>query len=164
MSPDKGTITIWVGRLLSALVIAFLVVDGSIKLVPAQPVIDTFKEMGWPTDIGTIRSLGVILLASTALYASPRTAILGAILLTGYLGGAVATHLRIGSPMLTHTLFGIYVGVLMWLGLYLRNPEILEFLTSGPRFAPHRRPNTAIANPAITTPIPSNTPAPKGSR
>ncbi|WP_342394873.1 DoxX family protein [uncultured Rhodoblastus sp.] len=103
MSRDKATNSIWVGRLLSALVIAFLALDGSIKLAPLQVVIDTFREMGWPTDVGTIRSLGVILLASTALYAFPGTAILGAILLTAYLGGAVATHVRIGSPMFTHT-------------------------------------------------------------
>ncbi len=128
MIMDKATNSIWTGRILSALVVAFLVMDGAMKLVPVQVVIDTMKEIGWPTDIGTVRGVGVILLASTALYAFPRTAIIGAILLTGYFGGAVATHIRIYSPIFTHILFGVYLGILMWLGLYLRDPALRSLI------------------------------------
>jgi len=72
----------------------------------------------------TARGLGVLLLACTLLYAVPRTAVLGAILLTGYLGGAVATHLRVGDPLFSHVLFGVYMGVALWLGLYLRDARL----------------------------------------
>ena len=66
------------------------------------------------------RGLGLLLLVCTLLYVMPRTAVLGAILLTGFLGGTVATHVRVGSPLLTHTLFGVYLGILLWAGVYLR--------------------------------------------
>ena len=130
MMAEKTSGSMWTGRILTGLVIAFLIMDGSMKLVPAQVVIDTTRDLGWPTDAGTLRTLGAILLASTLLYAVPRTSMIGAILLTGYFGGAVATHMRIGSPAFTHTLFGVYLGVLMWLGLYLRNPTLRSLLGS----------------------------------
>jgi hypothetical protein len=104
-----GTKAIWVGRILSALAIAFFVMDGVMKLIQPQVVIDATRQIGWPVDPMTLTSLGLILLASTALYAFPRTAVLGAILLTGYLGGAVASHARHGDPLLTHDLFGVYL-------------------------------------------------------
>jgi DoxX-like protein len=100
-----GTKAIWVGRILSALAIAFFVMDGVMKLIQPQVVIDATRQIGWPVDPMTLTSLGLILLACTALYAFPRTAVLGAILLTGYLGGAVASHARHGDPLLTHELF-----------------------------------------------------------
>ena len=128
MMAEKTTGSVWTGRILTGLVIAFLIMDGSMKLVPAQVVIDTTRDLGWPTDAGTLRTLGVILLGGALLYAVPRTSIIGAILLTGYFGGAVATHMRIGSPVFTHTLFGVYLGVLMWLGLYLRNPTLRSLI------------------------------------
>jgi len=112
------------GRAMSGLVILFLLLDGAIKLVPIQPVIDSMAMLGWPTDIATARMLGVLTLGSVLLYAWPRTSLFGAILLTAYLGGAVATHARIGSPLFTHTLFGVYIGVLAWAGLYLRTPAL----------------------------------------
>jgi hypothetical protein len=118
------TKAIWAGRVLSGLVVAFLLFDGAIKLIPAQVVIDSIKELGWPYDIGTARLLGLLTLVSTLLYAIPRTSLLGAILLTGYLGGAIATHVRIGSPLFTHILFGVYLGVLVWGGLWLRDPRL----------------------------------------
>lgn len=118
----------WAGRVVSGLAILFLVLDGAIKLVPLQVVIDTNAQLGWPTDAGTLRALGALMLAATLLYAMPRTALLGAILLTGYLGGAVATHARIGSPLFSHTLFGVYVGCLVWGGLYLRDPRLRALL------------------------------------
>ena len=116
--------TIWAGRLLNGLVVLFFVLDGGIKLVPLQPVIDTMNQLGWPTDPATSRLLGVVMLVLTVLYAYPRTAVLGAILMTGYLGGAIATHVRISSPIFTHQLFGFYVGVAVWGGLWLRHPHL----------------------------------------
>lgn len=115
---------LWTGRILSGVAIAFLLLDGAMKLVPLQPVIDAARELGWPTDPATWRFLGTVLIVSTALYAYPRTAFFGAVLLTGYLGGAIATHARIGSPLFSHTLFGAYVGVMIWGGLWLRDPRL----------------------------------------
>lgn len=112
------------GWVLSILVALFLLMDGGMKVVPFQPVLDTMSMLGWPTDLGLIRAIGALLIAIAALYLWPRTAPLGAVLLTGYLGGAIATHLRIGSPWLTHTLFGAYVGAMAWIGLWLRDPRL----------------------------------------
>jgi hypothetical protein len=119
---------LWTGRILSGLVVLFLLFDGAIKLVPLQVVIDTVIPLGWPTDATTWRALGVVLIASALLYAYPRTSVLGAILITAYLGGAVATHMRVGSPLFSHTLFGVYLGVLLWAGLWLRDPRVRALL------------------------------------
>lgn len=116
------------GWVLSILVALFLLMDGGMKLPPLQPVLDTMPTLGWPNDLGLIRALGAMLIVITGLYLWPRTAPLGAVLLTGYLGGAIATHLRIGSPWLTHTMFGLYVGVLAWVGLWLRDPRLRALL------------------------------------
>jgi len=121
-TPAISNGALWTGRVLSGLVIAFLLFDGAIKLVPLQVVHDTMATLGLPSDLA--RTLGVLTLACTILYAWPRTAILGAILLTGYLGGAIAIHLRIGNPMFSHTLFGVYLGLMAWGGLYLRDPRL----------------------------------------
>ena len=112
------------GRVLSGLVILFLLMDGAMKLAALPVVVDTTAQLGWPTDPAILRLLGALLIAATLLYAAPRTSILGAILLTAYLGGAVATHARIGSPLLTHTLFGVYLGVIAWGGLWLRDARL----------------------------------------
>jgi hypothetical protein len=117
------------GRALTGLVVAFLILDGAIKLVPVQPVIDTLAAIGWPNDVATARGLGVLLLALVALHLIPRTSLIGAVLLTGYLGGAIATHARIGSPLFSHTLFGVYVGILLWAGLYLRDAKLRTALS-----------------------------------
>jgi hypothetical protein len=114
------------GWLLSGLVIAFLVMDSTMKLLALPIVTEASAALGWPDDAGTARLLGALLLSITVLYAVPRTSVLGAILLTGYLGGAVATHARIGSPLFTHILFGVYLGVLAWAGLTLRNNKLRE--------------------------------------
>lgn len=119
---------LWTGRVLSGLVILFLVFDGAIKLVPIRPVTDTMAQLGWPADAGTARLLGTLTLVAMLLYAVPRTSVLGAILLTGYLGGAIATHLRIGSPLLTHTLFGLYLGLMVWGGLWLSDGQVRRLL------------------------------------
>jgi hypothetical protein len=84
----------------------------------------TPPSLGWPLDVATMTMLAVLLLIPTLLYIWPRTAILGAILITGYLGGAVATHVRIGSPLFSHILFGVYLGLMLWGGLWLRDPRL----------------------------------------
>lgn len=121
----SAKITGWV---LSGLLIAFLVFDGAIKLVPLQVVLDTSRDLGLPADVNSARFLGVLTLLCTVLYAIPRTSILGAILLTGYLGGAIATHYRLGNPLFSHTLFGVYLGVIAWGGLYLRHPWLRKVI------------------------------------
>lgn len=119
---SKGQL--WSGRVLGAIVILFMIFDGVIKLPPLDIVTQTSAQMGLPVDPGFARLLGIIGLISTALYAWPRTSVLGAILLTGYMGGAIATQLRIGSPLFSHTLFGVYLGLMVWGGLYLRDPRV----------------------------------------
>lgn len=116
------------GQVLSGLAIAFLLFDGVLKLIPAQVVLDSMKVLGWPNDIGTARLLGSLTLISTLLYAIPRTSMLGAVLLTGYLGGAIAAHVRIDSPLFTHILFGAYLGVMLWGGIWLRDPRLRALL------------------------------------
>jgi DoxX-like family len=123
---SKGAL--WTGRVLSGLVILFLVMDGIIKLVPIQPVTDSLKELGYPTSDSFARFLGVVTLVCTALYAWPRTSILGAVLLTGLMGGAIASHLRLGDPLFTHTLFGVYLGLILWLGLWLRDERLRRLM------------------------------------
>lgn len=112
---------VWAGRFLSGLTIAFLLLDAAMKLVPLQPVTDSMQSLGFVPTAALARGLGVLLLACTVLYAVPRTALLGAILLTGYLGGSIAIHLRAGSPLFSHVLFGAYVGLALWAGLLARN-------------------------------------------
>ena len=116
--------SLWAGRIMSGLVIAFLAVDVVIKFVkPAPaPVVETCAHLGLPLSLAPV--LGMILLMSTALYVIPNTSVLGAILLTAYLGGAVATHLRVGDPLFSHVLFPTYLGVLLWGGLYVREPRL----------------------------------------
>jgi hypothetical protein len=116
------------GRIVSGIVILFLGMDGLIKLVPLQPVTDTMRDLGWPTDPMTMRLLGVLILGPTLLYAWRRTAVIGAILLTAFLGGAVATQARIAAPLISHTLFGVYLGLMLWIGLYLREPRLRSLL------------------------------------
>ena len=123
---ETSNAALWTGRIMSGLVIAFMLLDGAMKLVPLDVVVTTSEQMGIPGSLA--RTLGVIGLICTLLYAVPRTSVLGAILLTGYLGGALYTHLRIDSPLFTHVLFGVYVGVLAWGGLWLRNPRLRALL------------------------------------
>jgi DoxX-like protein len=115
---------LWLGRILSGLVILFLLFDGAIKLVPWPVVTETMDRIGYGSSQTLARSLGIITIVGTVLYAIPPTSILGAILLTGYLGGAMASHLRIGSPLFTHTLFGLYLGLMVWGGLWLRDKSL----------------------------------------
>jgi hypothetical protein len=119
---------LWTGRVMSGLVILFLTVDGAIKLVPIQAVTDSLRELGYPTSDSFARFLGVVTLVGTALYAWPRTSLLGAVLLTGLMGGAIATHLRLDHPLFSHTLFGVYLGLLLWGGLWLRDEQLRQLM------------------------------------
>ena len=114
------------GRILSGIAVLFLLFDGVAKLLQVQPVIDGTLQLGYPRDI--VFSLGVILLTCLLAYIVPRTSVLGALLLTGYLGGAVATHARLEHPLFSHTLFPIYVGLFIWGGLVLRDERLRAFL------------------------------------
>lgn len=116
----------WTGRILSGLAVLFLTFDAIGKLMVIAPVVEGMAKLGYPID--TARPLGVVLLLSALLYAMPRTAALGAVLLTGYLGGAVASHVRIGDPLFSHALFPIYVGALIWGGLFLRDRRVRSLL------------------------------------
>jgi hypothetical protein len=115
-----------VGRTLTALPVLFLLFDSVIKLVVIQPVVDSFTRLGWPVNLSV--AIGGIELLCVALYLVPRTAVLGAMLLTAYLGGAVATHARVQSPLLTHTLFPVYVALLLWAGLLFRETRLRRLL------------------------------------
>ena len=114
------------GRIITALVVAFMLFNSIIKLLKIQPVVESFAELGLPLSLAI--PIGVVELAATLLYLVPRTAPLGAVLLTAIMGGAIATHLRLGSPLLSHTLFGVWLGALMWLGLWLRDPALRALL------------------------------------
>jgi hypothetical protein len=116
------------GRILSGLVIVFLLLDGAIKLVPWPVVTDTMDKMGYGSSESFARILGIITIVCTILYSIPPTSILGAILVTGYLGGAIASHVRIGSPLFSHTLFGLYLGLMVWGGLWLRDRNLRSLL------------------------------------
>lgn len=122
-APISGK-AIWAGRIISGVVIVFLLLDGAIKLVPIDVVTETMAQLGYPASVNMARLLGILTLVGTVLYAIPRTSVLGAILLTGYLGGAIATHLRVDSPLFTHLLFGVYLGLMIWGGLYLRDDRV----------------------------------------
>jgi len=113
---------LWAGRVISALPVLFLLFDGVIKLMKIEPVVQSFAQLGYPVSLAA--GIGILELACVVVYVIPRTSVLGAILLTGYLGGAIATHVRIGSPYLTHTFFPIYVALLVWGGLLLREDRL----------------------------------------
>jgi len=130
---ERGALSkgrLWTGRILSGVLAALLALDALGKFARPEAVVKGTLELGYAET--AIVPLGVVLLASVILYALPRTAIVGAILLTGYLGGAVATHVRVGNPLYSHVLFPVYVGVLLWVGLTLRDRR-LETLLFGER-------------------------------
>ncbi len=118
----RATTITWAGRAASGLVALFLLFDGVIKVLRLPFAIEATTQLGYPA--GAVFPIGVVELVCLGLYAFPRTSVLGAILLTGHLGGAVATHLRVGSPLLGYTLFPLYVAALLWGGLYLRNERL----------------------------------------
>ena len=120
--------SIWVGRVLSGLVALMLTFDAGAKIARLKPVIEGTVQLGYPAS--SVLPIGLILLACVIVYVIPRTAPLGAVLLTGYLGGAIATHVRVGNPLFTHELFPIYVAAVIWGGLYLRDPRVRAAIRS----------------------------------
>jgi hypothetical protein len=114
------------GVVLSGIAVLFLLFDSLGKLLKVAPVIEGTAQLGYPESV--IQPIGIILLLCVVVYLTPRTAILGAVLLTGYMGGAIATHVRVGSPLLTHVLFPVYVSILVWGGLLLRDPRVRQVL------------------------------------
>lgn len=112
---------IWTGRVISTLVVLFMLMDGVMKVMTPPAVVKGFAQSGWPIHFAV--PLGIIALVCTLIYAIPRTSILGAILLTGWLGGAVASQMRMGNPAF-ETTFPIIFGILVWLGLFLREDRL----------------------------------------
>lgn len=126
---DRGRATVgtWIGRVMSGLVIAFMLMASAFpKLFLPELAVESMQQLGW--NAKHVFLIAAIELVGTLLYAIPRTSVIGAILLTGLLGGAVATHLRIDNPLFSHTLFPLYVGSLMWGGLWLRNARVRALL------------------------------------
>jgi DoxX-like family len=130
ISADVSKLQLWAGRSLSGFATLFLLVDSAMKLVKAPPAVEGSVQLGYPESV--VFGLGVLLLVCIVAYAIPRSAVLGAILLTGYLGGAVATHVRVGNPLFSHTLFPVYVGVMIWGGLYLRDTRVRALFLRAP--------------------------------
>ena len=110
---------IWIGRTLSMIIVLFMLFDGAVKVIKIQPVVEGTVKAGYPES--SIIPIGLAALVSAILYAIPQTAVLGAILLTGYFGGAVATHVRLGD---SNYLFAAMFGVIAWLGIYLRDARL----------------------------------------
>lgn len=115
------------GWIMTGLLLAFLLpASVAPKLMGAQVAVDSLTAIGWPA--GYLLALGVLELVLLGLYTWPRTGPLGAVLFTAMLGGTVASHLRAGSPLASHTLFGVYLGVFLWVALYLRDPALRSFV------------------------------------
>ena len=117
---------LWISYIMSGLVVLFMLMDSIMKFVKPPEVVDGTLALGFGQEHIVI--IGILGLIPTLLYIFPRTSILGAILLTGYFGGVVATHLRLNNPLFTHTLFTVYFGILIWGGLWLRNRKLRELL------------------------------------
>ena len=121
-TPSAGRAAARTGRVLTALLTLFLLFDSVTKLMQLPMVVEATQQMGFPAS--TVPVIGGVLLICLALYLVPRTAVLGAVLLTGYLGGAVCAQMRIEAPLFSNTLFPIYVGIVVWVGLYLRSAAL----------------------------------------
>ena len=117
---------LWIGRALSALGVLFLTFDATMKLLRLPMAIDGTTELGYPASV--VFPLGIVQVVCLILYLLPRTSVFGAVLWTGYLGGAIATHVRLGNPLLTHVLFPVYVALLLWGGLWLRDTRLRALL------------------------------------
>ena len=114
--------SLWAGRVMSGWAILFLLFDSVIKLLKMAPAVEGTVQLGYPES--AVVGIGIVEILCLLVYAIPRTSVVGAVLLTGYLGGAIATHVRVGSPLFTHVLFPIYVAALIWGGLLLRDERL----------------------------------------
>jgi hypothetical protein len=126
VAPSKARL--WTGRVLTTLTVLFLVMDIAFKFIrpiPAQ-VMQSISQLGLQP--ASLNVIGILLLVCTILYLVPRTSVLGAVLLTGYLGGAISLHMRVGNPLFSNVLFPVYIGILLWAGLCLREPRLLVLL------------------------------------
>jgi hypothetical protein len=124
LAPSRAAL--WGGRISSGLAVLFLTFDAGFKLFASLEALESGPDLGWT--VQSVRVLGWIQLVCLAAYLVPRTRVLGALLWTGYLGGAVATHLRVANPLLSHTLFPIYIATLLWLGLWLCDLRVRALL------------------------------------
>ena len=118
--------TLWAGRVMSGFAVLFLLVDATFKVLELPPAVEGTMQLGFPARV--VFGLGLLQLACLVVYLVPRTSVLGAVLWTGYLGGAVATHVRVGNPLFSHTLFPIYVATFLWAGLWLRDERLRAVL------------------------------------
>jgi DoxX-like family len=122
MTTISPTAQVWIGRVLSGVAVLFLAMDATMKVLQLPVAVEGTKKLGYPA--GVVLPLGIVQLVCLAAYLIPRTRVLGAILWTGYLGGAVATHVRVGDPLFSHILFPVYVAALLWGGLCLRDARL----------------------------------------
>ncbi|MGM0834687.1 MAG: DoxX family protein [Bacillota bacterium] len=127
MKHQNSKSRLWTARIMSGLVILFMLFDGITKLLKLTLVVEGTVEMGFSEHHVIV--IGVLGLLSTILYAIPQTSVLGAILLTGYLGGAIAAHIRLDNPLFSHTLFPVYIAILAWGGIYLRDERLRNLLS-----------------------------------
>lgn len=126
MKAMDSKIIFWVERILHIFLVLFLLFDGVTHVMQISPVINAFAQLGYSANLSLL--IGIIELCCLALYVYPQTAVLGAILLTGYLGGAVASNLRVGLPLFSHVLFPVYTGILIWGGLFIRNKKMRDMI------------------------------------
>ena len=122
---DEPKGMLWTGRILSGLMALLFVLDGVAHLMKPAPVVDAFVRLEYPLSASV--GIGVLALICTALYVTPKTSVLGAILLTGYLGGAVSTHVRAGSPLF-ETVFPVILGALVWTGVFVRDAQLRRLI------------------------------------
>jgi DoxX-like family len=125
-SQSNSKTKLWAARILSGIAVVFLLFDSTIHLMVIQPVVDSFGQLGIPVNLSV--TIGIIELICLVLYVIPRTSVFGAILLTGYLGGAIAIQVRIAAPLFSTALFPIYIGVMAWGGLYLRDGLLMTII------------------------------------
>lgn len=123
---SRSTAKVWTARILTGLGAAFMLADSIVKVLKLAPAVKGTAELGFPPE--SVAILGAVELACTVLYLIPRTSMLGAILVTGYLGGAIATHVRLSNPLFTHVLFPSYIALLLWAGLYLRDDGLRRLI------------------------------------
>ena len=132
LPPTTSARALWTGRVLGGLFVAFMLMDATMKVLALPAAVEGTTALGYPARV--IVPLGIVQLACLALYVVPRTALIGALLWTGYLGGAVATHVRVESPLLSHVLFPLYVAALLWGSLILRDPATRALLRKSVRW------------------------------